>query len=59
MVDLLNFCCPGIQFYLLFSPNLCFIFFFISFDLYVLRDDASISKGSFMRTKPLCVLILI
>ena len=37
---------------------LCLIFF-LYLDLYVLGDDASVSKGSFMRTKHLCVLILI
>ena len=36
---LLDFFCSGIQFYLLLSPYLCFI----SFDLYVLGDDALIS----------------
>ena len=29
----------------------------IYLDLYVLGDDALISKGSFMQTKHLCVLI--
>ena len=54
-VYLLDFFCSGIQFYLLLSPYLCFISF-LYLDLYVL-DDALISKGSFMQTKHLCVLI--
>ena len=49
-VCLLDFFCPGIQFYLLLSPYLCFISL-LYFDLYVLGDDAFISKGSFMQTK--------
>ena len=53
---LLDFFCSGIQFYLLLSPYLCFIFF-LHLDLYVLGDDAWISKGSNMQTKYLCVLI--
>ena len=58
---LLDFFCFGIQFYfLLLSPNLCFIFFlYMYFDLYVLGEDSLISYGSFMHTKYLCVLILI
>ena len=35
-VYLLDFFCPGIQFYLLFSPYLCFISF-LYLDLYVLE----------------------
>ena len=35
---------------------LCFISL-LYLDLYVLGDDALISKGSFMQTKHLCVLI--
>ena len=57
-VYLLDFSCSGIQFYLLSSPCLCFISF-LYLDLYVLGDDALISKGSFMLTKHLCVLIYI
>ena len=49
---------PVVQFYLLLSPYLCFISF-LYLDLYVLRDDASISLGSFKQTKHLCVLIYI
>ena len=41
-VDLLDFFCSGIQFYLLVSPYLCFISFSY-LDLYVLGDDALIS----------------
>ena len=41
---------------ILLSPYLCFITF-LYLDLYVLGDDTSISKGSFMRTKHLFVLI--
>ena len=55
-VYLLDFFCSGIQFYLLLSPYLCFISL-LYLDLYVLGDDALISKGSFMQTKYLCVLI--
>ena len=55
-VYLLDFFCSGIQFYLQLSPYLCFISL-ICLDLYVLGDDALISKGSFMQTKYLCVLI--
>ena len=43
---LLDFFCSGIQFYLLLSPYLCFISL-LYLDLYVLGDDALISKGSF------------
>ena len=53
---LFDFFCSGIQFYLLSSPYLCFISF-LYIDLYVSGDDALISKGSFMQTKYLCVLI--
>ena len=42
-VYLLDIFCSGIQFYLLLSPNLCFISL-LYLDLYVL-DDALISKG--------------
>ena len=45
-----------VQFYVLLSPYLCFISF-LYLDLYVLGDDVLISEGSFMQTKPLCVLI--
>ena len=55
-VYLFDFFCSGIQFYLLLSPYLCFISL-LYLDLYVLGDDALISKGSFMQTKYLCVLI--
>ena len=55
-VYLLDFFCSDIQFYLLLSPYLCFISL-LCFDLYVLGDDALISKGYLMQTKYLCVLI--
>ena len=55
-VYLLDFSCSGIQFYLLLSPYLCFIFL-LYLDLYVLGDDALLSWGSFMQTKYLRVLI--
>ena len=55
-VYLLDLFCSRIQFYLLLSPYLCFIFF-LCLDLYVLGDDVLISKGSFIQTKHLCVLI--
>ena len=54
--DLLDFFCTSIQLYELLSPYLYFISF-IYLDLYILGDDALISKGSFMQTKHLCVLI--
>ena len=41
-VYLLDFFCSGIQFYLLLSPYLCFIFL-LYLDIYVLGDDALIS----------------
>ena len=37
-VYLLDFFCSGIQFYLLLSPYLCFIYL-LYLDLYVLGDD--------------------
>ena len=55
-VYLLDFFCSGIQFYLLLSPYLCFISL-LNLGLYVLGDNALISKASFMQTKYLCVLI--
>ena len=54
-VYLLDFFSPGIQFYLLLSPYLCFVSF-LCLDLYVLGDDALISQGSLMQTKHLCAL---
>ena len=48
-VYLLDFFCYGIQFNLLLSPYPCFISL-LYLDLYVLGDDALISKGSFMQT---------
>ena len=53
---LLDFVCSDIQFYVLLSPYLFFISF-LYLDLYAFRDDAWISKGSFMQTKHLYVLI--
>ena len=47
---LLDFVCSSIQFYLLFSPYICFISL-LYLDLYFLGDDALINKGSFMQTK--------
>ena len=41
-VYLFDFFCSGIQFNLLLSPYLCFIFL-LFLDLYVLGDDALIS----------------
>ena len=43
-VYLLDFFYSGIQFYLLLSPYLCFISL-LFLDLYVLGDDALLSKG--------------
>ena len=57
-VYLLDSFSSGIQFYLLLSPYLCFIFLFY-LDLFVLADGALISYGSFMQAKYLCVLIRI
>ena len=57
-VYLLDFFCSCIHFYLLLSPYVCFISL-LYLNLYVLRDDALISSGSFMQTKYLCVLIQI
>ena len=51
-VYLLDFCCFCIQLYILLSYYLSFIFLYL--DLYVLGEDAWISKGSFMHTKLLC-----
>ena len=42
-VYLLDFCCSGIQFYLLLSPYICFISLLLYLDLYVLVDDALLS----------------
>ena len=53
-IYLLNFFCSGIQFNLLWSPNPCFISL-LYLDLYVLGDDALISKGSFTQTKSKCL----
>ena len=55
-VYLLDFFSSDIQFYLLLSPYLCFISL-LYLDFYALGDDTLISKGSFMQTKHLCVLI--
>ena len=55
-VYLLDFFCSGIQFYLLLSPYRCIVSL-LYLDLYILGDDALISKGSFMQTKYLCVLL--
>ena len=44
-VYLLDFFFSGIQFYLLLSPYLCFISL-LYLDLYVLGDNALVSKGS-------------
>ena len=41
-VYLLDFFCSGIQFYVLLSPYLCFIFF-LYLDLYVLAENSWIS----------------
>ena len=50
-VYLLDFFCSCIQFYVLLSPCLCFISS-LYLDLYVLGDNAWISEGYFMQTKP-------
>ena len=47
---------PRNQFYVLLSPCICFISF-LYLDLYILGDDAWISKGSFMQARHLFVLI--
>ena len=41
-VYLLDFFCSGIQFYVLLSPNLCFVSF-LHLNIYVLGDNALIS----------------
>ena len=46
---MVDFFCFFIQFYVLLSPFLCFISF-LYLVLYVLGDNAWISKGSFMQT---------
>ena len=43
-VNLFDFFCFSIQFYVLLSPYLCFISF-LYLDLYVFGDDALISYG--------------
>ena len=48
-VYLFDFFCSGIQFYLLLSPCLCFISLLYLENLYILGDDALISKESFMQ----------
>ena len=53
-VYLLDFFCSGIQFYLLLSPSLCFISF-LYLDLYVLGDDALISKGFHANQISMCL----
>ena len=53
---MLNFFCSCIKFYILLSPYLCFISF-LYLDSYVLGEDSWTSKGTFMQTKHLCVLI--
>ena len=55
-VYLLGFFCSGVLFYFLLIPYL-YIISLLYLDLYVLGDDALKSKGSFMQTKYLCVLI--
>ena len=52
----MDFFCSDIQFYVLLSPYL-FFYSFLYLDLYVLGDNSWISKGSFVQTKHLCVLI--
>ena len=55
-VYLLDFFCSDIQFYVLLSPYLCYIYL-LYLELNVLGDDALIRKGSFKQTKYLFVLI--
>ena len=55
-VYLLGFFCSCIQFCALLGPCLCFVSF-LCLGLCILGDGASISWGSFMQTKHLCVLI--
>ena len=52
----LDFFFSSIQFYLLWSPFLCFVSLFY-LDLYVLGDDALVGWGSLMQSKYLYVLI--
>ena len=46
-VYLLDFFCSGIQFYLLLSPDLCYVSF-LYLDLYALGDDALMGERSFV-----------
>ena len=55
-VYLLDFFCSSIQLYYCWVVIFALSPFYI-LDLYVLGDDALISKGSFMQTKHLCVSI--
>ena len=55
-IYLFDFFGSDIQFYILLSLYICFISF-LYLDLYVQGDDAFISKGSFMQTEYICVLI--
>ena len=49
--------CSRIQLYVLLSPDLSVLSVFLYLNLYLLGDAAPISKGSFMRTKHIYVLI--
>ena len=59
------FCFFGVFFFVFFilctveSLSLLYLFLYVNLYMYVLADDQSISKGSFMRTKHLFVLIYI
>ena len=55
-MTLLDFFCSGFQLFVHLSPYICLISF-LYLDLYVLGDDAWISKGPLMQSKHLCVLI--
>ena len=52
----IDFFYSGIQLFSLLNPYLCLISF-LYLVLYLLGDDTSISKGSFMRTKHLVFFI--
>ena len=47
----------GFNCWISFTPVFSYIIFVLYLDLYLLGDDTSISKGSFMRTKHVFVLI--
>ena len=55
-IQLSDFICSDIPLYTMLSHYRCFISI-LYLDLYVLGEEALISKGSYMQTKHQCVLI--